>query len=390
MRVLYANHTSRISGGERALLDLLSSLPAEVEPQVACPPGPLATAVRALNIPVATINEADASFRMHPWRTPRGIAQVLGDGLALRRIARNSKAQLIHANSVRTGLMTAVSTRLGAPPAIVHIHDCLPQSRMAKVVRYVLSASTTALVANSHYTAAKFGWSTDLGVPTTIYNPIDLIRFNPRRINRAVARNQLGLEAGAPVLGVIAQITPWKGQADAIRCAAALRRKWPDLRLLLVGGITFASRATRYDNRAYSRFLRRLTDELRLNDTVQFLGERQDIPVILRALDLLLVPSWEEPFGRVVIEAMAMETPVVATSVGGPAEVITDGTDGLLLPPQRPQEWADAVSGLIEDRPRRLEMGRRARRTVAKSFSREIHVASILAIYQRLLSYHSN
>src|SRR5262249_10952391 len=100
----------------------------------------------------------------------------------------------------------------------------------------------------------------------------------------------LGAEDG-PVLAVIAQITPWKAQDDAIRIAQILRSEHPGLRLLLVGSTKFDSAATRYDNSAYLESLRRLAAAGPDEGLVSFLGERDDIPEILRAVDLLLVPS---------------------------------------------------------------------------------------------------
>ena len=106
---------------------------------------------------------------------------------------------------------------------------------------------------------------------------------------------------------------------------------------------------------------------------------------MLAATDVLLVPSWEEPFGRSVIEAMAMGVAVVATSVGGPAEIVADGDDGLLLAPRRPQQWADAVGDLLADRPRRDRIAERARLSAAR-FGREHHVEAIVALYRELIS----
>jgi glycosyltransferase involved in cell wall biosynthesis len=285
--------------------------------------------------------------------------------------------------------MAVVSARLGGPPVIVSIQDCLPRTRLANLVRRILLSEASVLIANSNYTAASFARPGSIA-PLTIYNPIDLNRFNPQLINRADARTKLALKESTPVLGVIAQITPWKGQDDAIRCAALLRDAWPDLRLLLVGEAKFTSKATRYNNLAYATSLRQLVGEMNLNGAVEFLGEREDVPQILRALDILLVPSWAEPFGRTVIEAMAMETPVVATNVGGPSEVITDGVDGLLLPPRNPRQWADAIAKLLAEPLRRAEVGRRGRDTVIRSFGREAHVASVLETYQRLLQSQAN
>src|SRR5207244_4255122 len=102
---------------------------------------------------------------------------------------------------------------------------------------------------------------------------------------------------------------------------------------LVVGEPTFTSGATRYRNEAYDESLRQLAAELGVSESVSFLGGREDVPEIVRSLDVLLVPSWEEPFGRTILEGMAMEVPVIATNVGGPPEIVADGKDGLLLPP---------------------------------------------------------
>lgn len=105
----------------------------------------------------------------------------------------------------------------------------------------------------------------------------------------------------------------------------------------------------------------------------------------MRALDVLLLPSWEEPFGRAVIEAMAMEVPVIATNVGGPPEIIRDGREGFLLAPREPRAWADAIRSLTEI-PRRLQMGRAGRRRVEQAFTVERHVAAMLDLYERAIA----
>src|SRR5207248_3224481 len=109
--------------------------------------------------------------------------------------------------------------------------------------------------------------------------------------------------------------------------------------LLLIGEARFTSGATRYDNTAYVQNLHELTDALDLGQAVRFVGHRNDVPEVLAALDIALLPSWEEPFGRVVVEAMAAGTPVVATAVGGPTEIIEEGINGLLVPPREPELW---------------------------------------------------
>ena len=383
MKVLYLNHTGQVSGAERSLLDLLEGVPRDVPAGVACPPGPLASAVRRLGLPVASVDGTVGSFRLHAWHTPRAAVDVVRSAFVVRRLAQRSGANLVHANSVRAGLIATLARRLGGPPVVVHVRDCLPPGGASHLARRLLGRGAAMILANSRYTAARFADGAPLANVRTVYNPVDLARFDPDRIARATARANLGLgEDDGPVLGVIAQLTPWKGQDDAIRILARVRATRPGARLLLVGEAKFTSAATRYDNVAYERTLNDLARELGVADAVASLGERADVPEILRALDVLLVPSWEEPFGRVVIEAMAMGTPVVATNVGGPAEIITSGEDGFVLPPRQPDRWAETVARLTALPVRTAELASRAQRRARTHFGRDVHVAAVLDAYR--------
>lgn len=387
MNVLYLSHTSRISGGERSLVDMLGTLPAQVSPTVACPEGRLDAAIRSLSIPVVRVPGTDGSLRLHAWHTTRALAEIAGAAVAVRRACLRVDARLVHANSIRAGLVAVLARRLGGPPVVVHLRDCLPASAVTGVVRGLLLRHAAALVTNSDYTAACFvdGRGHGRARVRTLHSLVDLSRFRPELLTRDDARRRLGIDPSTPVVGVVAQLTPWKGQDDAIRAVALARRSVPDLRLLVVGGAVFTSPATRQDNEAYGRGLRDLAARLSLDGSVAFLGERDDVPEILRALDVALVPSWEEPFGRTVVEAMAMGLPVVATRVGGPPEVVRHGVDGVLLPPRAPRAWARAIVELIGDPARRLEMGRRARTAVTTRFTATAHAARLLDIYREAL-----
>ena len=364
VRILYLSHTSRVSGAERSLLDLLAALPPQVSPTVACPSGGLDARLRAMSVPIIRVPGTDGSLRLHPWHTGRALLEMVGAALAVRRAAARADASLVHANSIRAGLVAVLARRLGGPPAVVHLRDCLPPSALTGMIRRLVSRHAAVLVTNSDHTAAAFVHGHTRARVRTLHSLVDLSRFRPDLLTRQEARMRLGLDPSVPVVGVVAQLTPWKGQDDAIRAVALARRTVPDLRLLIVGDAVFTSPATRLDNQAYSAHLHDLAAQPSLDGSVDFLGERDDVPELLRALDIALVPSWEEPFGRSVVEAMAMELPVIATRVGGPAEVIRQGVDGLLLRPRSPQGWARAIAELIADPARRHAMGCRARAAV--------------------------
>ena len=383
VRVLYANQTGQMSGAERSLLELLGALPAEVIPAVACPNGDLADAVRALGISVHELPATDLSFRPHPIHTPRGLAWIARAGASLRKLARRLDADLVHANTTRAGLAGLAARGLGAPPVVTHVRDWIPSGRGPAMVLGAVARGSAATIANSRFTAAQLPPASR---PVVIHNPVDAEEFDPDRIDRAAARSAVGLSPEDDVLGVVAQITPWKGQDDAVRILAALLPERPRLRLLIAGTAKFAAASTRFDNVAFERHLRDLARDLGVEGGVRFLGERSDVARVLRATDVLLVPSWREAFGRAALEGLAMRVPVVATSVGGPAEIVRDGVDGLLLEPRDPERWARAVGDLLGDPERLDRMGASGRERARAEFSPAAHGEDVLRVYRTVLA----
>src|SRR5439155_17250744 len=132
----------------------------------------------------------------------------------------------------------------------------LPETRAANMTRRLISAGGAIVLANSRYTAAAFAGDGTRAQVRTVYNGIDLARFDPSRSLRDETRHGLGYHERTLLLGVVGQITPWKGQDDAVRTLALVRRHLPEARLLLVGEPKFTAAATRYDNAAYDAGLR--------------------------------------------------------------------------------------------------------------------------------------
>ncbi len=388
MKVLYLNHTGLMSGGERSLLELLAVLPDDISAVVGCPEGPFAAAVREAGVRTATVPAAEASLRLAPLQTPRALAGLARSALAAGRLARREQVDLVHANSVRAGLVATLARRFGAPPAVVYVHDCLPSSPPANLTRRSLLSGSAAVVANSHYTARNFAGTSAAQVRTIYYGMVgadgELVSRNGALpSDRTQLRDELGLGPGA-LIGLVAQITPWKGQDTAIEALDLVRRDHPGARLLLIGEAKFLSKGTRYDNSTYLSDLHRLVTDRGLTGSVDFLGERSDALRLMAALDLLVAPSWEEPFGRTIVEAMALGTPVIATATGGPAEIIEDGVSGRLVAPRDPQALADAVLELLgssETRTRMAEAGR----TAARRFGLDEYVSGIASVYNEAL-----
>lgn len=378
MRILFVEFTSAVSGAERSLLELVQGLRGEHELYLACPIGPLADQASDLGVRVLSIPASQLTFRLHPRHTPAGLVATARAARRLRSVVRIVRPDVVHANSIRAGLLAIPAAR-GNGPLVVHCRDVLPAGLAGLVVRRAVLAGATRVVAISRHVARGFAGDAWAGRRVTVVdNAVDMARFDPARSPAAACRRALALDGHGLVLGVIAQITPWKGQDLAIRTLAELHRRGVAAVLLVVGEAKFVGASTRHDNRAFERELHALAQALALEDRVRFLGERPDPERILAATDVLLVPSTEEPFGRTIIEAMAMEVPVAATSVGGPPEILRDGIGGLVVYGRAVAAWADAVEELAGWPPQRRAAARAA---AAARFSRERHTAAMLAVY---------
>ena len=378
MRVLFVNHTGLVSGAEHSLLTLIDGMPSELVAGLACPAGPLADMARERGIDVHPVRGTAGSLRLHPWHTPVAVGEMVLSGAQVARAARRSSATILHANSLRAGLVASVACRLRDRGLVTHVRDCLPDSASTRLIRRLIAREADHVIAISQYVADRFraglsGRSTRLRV---IDNPVDLDRFH------ADLRGSEGSGSAGPLLAIVGQISSWKGHDTAIRALHELRTDHPHARLLIVGEVKFAGSATRLDNRGYLADLQRLVLELGLEDAVEFLGERHDVPEIMAGADAILAPSIEEPFGRTVAEAMAVGAPVIATNVGGPAELIDDGVTGLLAPPGEPDAWSHAIRRIVEDPQRAREMGRRAGETARERFAVERHVAAMIEVYE--------
>jgi L-malate glycosyltransferase len=386
MKILFVNHTSAASGAEFALLRLVGAVRRRHQVAVACPEtGPLAGLLDDAAVQHVPIPAFEASLRLDPVQTPLNLTRLGIGGVALARAAKRFDADLLHANTPRAGLVGALANRLGGPPLVVRAHEHIPlDTLVGRGVRSVLGRSANAILTVSQEIERRINDGLPRPVATHIYNSFDRERFNPDRVAPAAVRRELGIGMDSPLLGHVAQITPWKAQDTSILAVAKLRESGVPAHLLIVGNIAFAGRGVRYDNPAYLQELHQLVAELGLQDSVHFLGQRGDVPGILRELDLSLLPSWDEPFANVMLESMAMRTPLLVSSVGGGPELVEDGATGRVLPPRQPEAWAAAVQELLSD-PRRLErMGIAAREATAR-FSDDLHAREMLDIYERVL-----
>jgi len=211
----------------------------------------------------------------------------------------------------------------------------------------------------------------------TIFDGIDPKAYVPGK--GAAVRRELGIPSDAPVVGIVGHIQPWKGQLLVVEAVARARREIPGLYCVIVGGV-------HQRGKPYAAELRTRIAAPDLSGHVVLTGARHDVLACMEAMDVVLHASDREPFGRVLIEAMAIGRPVIAPREGGPLLIVVDGETGLLVPPRDAGALADALLALLADPARRAAMGRAGRARVDAVFDIRHHVRAMEALFDEVLA----
>ena len=190
---------------------------------------------------------------------------------------------------------------------------------------------------------------------------IDLGQFHPAKHTRLQARTFFKIPRKAPVVGVLGRLDPQKGQEIFLRAVPSVLQKHPDAHFVIAGDETAGEPG-------YRTQLEHLSRQLGIEKFVSFLPFTNDVPMLLTALDLFVLPSYSETYGLVVIEAMAMKRPVIATDAGGVPEIITDGQTGLLVPPRDVVALAKAIHAILASTALRSKIIRSARTESLRRF----------------------
>jgi glycosyltransferase involved in cell wall biosynthesis len=300
--------------------------------------------------------------------------------LHVYRYARRHGIHLIHLNNGVLindgGLVGAVLSRI---PRIVHVRGLEYKSRTsagyAKLVHRFLPVS-------------RFVADTVLGLGASpeririVYEGLDAEAF-ANGANGARVRRELGLDAEDLVVGMVGCLVPWKGHAVFLEACEKVSRN-RDAVFLVAGDSPEQDPAALERLKSRARFLG-------IEERVRFLGHRADVASVMDACDVVVHASTEpEPFGRVILEGMALEKPVVATRGGGPSEVVAENADGFLVAPGSPEELEKAMLYLLENPSVRRKMGVRGRNHARDSFSVVRHAEKILEVYQDVLNDKEN
>lgn len=373
-RVVFVDHCARLSGGELALLRLLQGAPG-IDPHVILGEyGPLferlidagiSCEVLPLSPRASNVRRDEVLRRSSLWYGIRDTAAYI---VRLARRLRQLRPDVVHTNSLKSGIYGSVAARLAGAPAVWHLHDILDDDAyprpLGALLRRMAATLPDAVIANSAATAGVLGRTK---APVHVVPcPVDL-RPGPFR------------SEGPPVIGIIGRLAPWKGQHVFIDALARLTGGHPGLRGRIVGSALFGEED-------YTGCLRRQAAELGIAERVDFVGFQDDIAAELAQLTVAVHASTRaEPFGQVVVEAMACGVPVVAAAAGGPAETVTDGVDGLLVAPGDAAALASAIERILADPGFRTELAH-AGRLSARRYRPESVAAQIEDVYREVLA----
>jgi len=328
-RVLFVDHARALAGAEHSLLLLLQELDrGRFVTHLATRPGRLAAAAQDCGTTVHAVPLARLRRRpTAPWRLARGA-------LALVRVIRREGITVVHSNTMRASFYAALAAKLTRRPLVWHVRDILSR----RIYVRSMCALSGAVIAVSRAAAAPLPHRESVHI---IPNGVRAGDFVGHEEKAAHLRQGWGVPAGASLVGHVARLQPWKGQRDVI-AAAELLKDVSNLYVALIGGDLFG------DAGPYAADLAAMVRQRGL-ERVVLTGHQDDVPAALRALNILVHASAQEPFGRILIEAGAAGLPIVAYDDGGVGEIVRDQVTGLLVPPGKPAALAAAVRRVVAE-----------------------------------------
>lgn len=357
-----------LGGGQRSLLLLLERLDRKkFRPLLVCPStGDLVEKAEKQGIETEII-------KMGRIKSPN-VFSTASTVFQLRSLVKNKKIDLIHADSPRQAFYTGRAAKSTGTPLIWHVRVSNPEK---KTFEKYLFHRAHKVIAVSKAASQRFqGFESAQEKVVVIYNGVDLTEFSPQQPDSRL-REEFEIEKDWILVGTLGQLIPGKGQNVFLKAAAQVLKQTPKVKFMIVGE----------GNQEYRRKLEDLSAGLSLSGKVIFTGFREDIPRIMNALDIVVLPSTThlEGLSRVIIEAMASSKPVIATNSGGNPEAVEDGITGILTPPEDFRALAESILDLIREETKRKRMGEAGRKRAEKLFRIEKTISQIEKVYEEIL-----
>jgi glycosyltransferase involved in cell wall biosynthesis len=380
-KIVYLIGTLRIGGAERQVVELAARLNRErFEPKLYCLSGggPLEAYANqhAIDVTICRAHQGRiCNARPRPFRYVHKL-------FSLMRYLQREQPAIMHTYTYTPSIYGRIAAKMTSNPLVVMGRRYLEHFQDGKshslALEHFLSRLADRVLVNSE--AVKQWIFQREGIPSekiqVLYNGVDTQTFQPVNGNmrgdpgRLAQKRILGIPENAPVVGIIANLIPYKGHRDFILAAAEVRRSYPETRFLCVG-----------EDRGNQRQLERLSLELGLQDVMMFTGQVSKIPEILHVIDIQVSASHEEGFSNTILEGMASGKPIVATAVGGTPEAVVHQVTGLLVSPKNPAALAQAIIAILHNPELALQFGCNGRKRAVEYFSMEKMVQEVETLY---------
>jgi glycosyltransferase involved in cell wall biosynthesis len=378
-KILFLEQYSKLSGGQRVLLSIIDGLKDDYQAQVTVPEqGELTKELDKRDIkyhilPVGYYSLGKKTVKdvfLYLLRMPALIRK-------LKKIIEQERPDLVYANGARTFVFSAIACSETKTPLIWHVHSIFEgiSRRLCNIfgkcnsVKRILAVSQAAAEP-----IAKLSSKTKI-----MYNAIDQQVFYPGDKNGLI-RKSLGL-GNEVTAAMVSLLVEWKCIDDFIKAAAIVSKGHPEVKFLIVGDVLYDEKG-----KQYKQYLLDLVDQLKLKDKVIFTGFRNDVPDIMRELDVFVLASKQpDPCPTALLQAMSSGTAVIATDFGGPAEIIADEKDGLLYKALDVKALADKIKSLVEDENMRKIISKNAAEKIVRDYSYTKYMQSLKQVIEELI-----
>jgi len=378
IRILHIHTLPIISGsGINTFLSMRGMDRRIYEAELACAPGGrLLDLVQSHNMSVRTFNNLVQP--LHPVK----------DLLALMNLTfflKKNRYHIVHTHNSKAGFLGRLAAKFAGVPVIVHtvhgfaFHDQEPIWRQ-NLFRNLERRASRWCDKMIFISQPLIDWALREGIVTEdkavkIYSGIELDQFGPvTKDTKNKIRSKWRIGHEDVVIGVVSKLWEGKGHVILIKAFKELRKEIKDIRLVIVG-----------EGYIYNE-LRNLVHMLGLDDSVLFTGFQMDVSEIIATFDVAVLPSFFEGMGRVLLEAMAMEKPVVASRVGGIPDLVEHGVNGFLVSPGDVLELSNTIKKIVRDKKLAHEMGKKGRKRITEQFNAEAMVQSIEKVYNECLN----
>lgn len=372
IRVLHILSSLTIGGAEVNLLELIKHLDSnKIESHIVYTAGgEYESEFLSLGVPCHKIQKSPLNLRSPvSWIMP----------IKLIKYAYSNKIDIIHAHLFLSCFWAIFVAKILKIPLVYHLHSISPlfhpeDSHRQKAHPVLEKILLKQISMNIAITKTMFRRLQQLGINsnkvTLIHNGIDTAKFK-EDLSQNIKR-KFHLE-NKLLIGTVSRLDLQKNIQLLLKCVPEIRKKFQNIKFLIVG------------LGSLDEELKQLAKSLFIEDDVIFLGARTDISDILQAIDIFVLPSLYENFPMALLEAMCARKAIIATKVGGIAEMIDNGKEGILIPPDNKEELIGSLKELIPDSKRRLELGRAAYQKVSGQFSSKVTVRKIEEIYKQVL-----